>query len=835
MATPPRLSISAIHHDITFSKRDVYLWVRVPPNHYEFQNDIVRERFAENISLALANILNSEETELDCHLIVTSKAFDTVRWRHQFLQQSAHVNHTPYLDGFSAEMANQIWSYQFREKSVYLGVKLGWRTDFSPKKSIFKVPFLDEAINRLTGEVDEYLDPKELEFWEARARLVRYSLIESDIRAEMVRASELAYIIRKTFFPAMPNPSIEDLEIVESQTWGAGELQTLSDADVVNKPKWLEITQVINGKEHKGYRATLCFAKFPEVMRFPEKEPWIHSASLLGFPVDIYSRFSIIPSKKVRKQVTNKIKAFQDQATNMTSAGGQVSLEVQENYQLGEYLEYALSKDDTPWLYGRHRITVDASSEDELKERVQSVIDHYKSLGILVVWSTADQLSLMLESMPNDKIRLSSYYQRHELNIIGVGVPAGAGGAGDVVMQKPDGTTQGWLGPYLGYTTSRVVEPVFLSLHSALATNAPPALVITGSPGSGKSFTAFNLTYNMVVSGVKTVLIDPKMDSLMLTSLPGCEDSNLVDLNNGHDGMLDPFLMGETEGEKIDLVMDSIIMFIGGINSISTVAQAELSKAIKIVLRDRYPSMNKLTEILLASNNPDAAALGEKLSIIRKLPYARLCFANPGRGNEIETLTLKSQLTVITLFGLDIPTSDTPKDDYSTRNRLAISILFLLTSFTRSLMLSSARGKDFTPKAIVIDEAWAITSTAQGAKMVNEVARMGRSLNTAMVLVSQNAGDFLGENVTNSVSTKMAFKTTDENEINNVLKFFNLPMDRRNQDVIRNLKTGECLLKDASGRIARVAIDAWSADRKAAFETNPESKRLNEELKSLNA
>jgi hypothetical protein len=49
------------------------------------------------------------------------------------------------------------------------------------------------------------------------------------------------------------------------------------------------------------------------------------------------------------------------------------------------------------------------------------------------------------------------------------------------------------------------------------------------------------------------------------------------------------------------------------------------------------------------------------------------------------------------------------------------------------------------PKAIFLDEAWAITSTPEGAKLVPEVSRMGRSRNTALILVSQNAGDLLAE------------------------------------------------------------------------------------------
>lgn len=831
MSAAPKISITAIENDLTFSKKDVCLWVKLSDTHYEFKSNEDRERIVTDFTLAMANILNSEETELESHIIVTSKVFDENKWRNNFLNSVGKNNPTAYFPEYTAKMADHIAGYEFREKNVYLGVNLGSRILFNPKRRSLKIPFLDEIFNTLSGEVDEYISKDELAFWEDKARLVRHSLLNGELNANLVTSNEMVYSIRKNFFPSMSMPSTEDLGITGSQSWGAGELQTLTDADVENTPRWLKITQLIDGEEKTGYRATLCMAKFPEITLYPEKEPWIHSASLLGFPVDIYSRFSVVPSAKVKKQVGNKIKEIKDQAANMTSAGGQINLEVEENLRLGQHLDYALSKDDTPWLYGRHRVVVEASTVDELKERCQAVIEHYKSLGILVVWSTGDQLALLQESMPSDRVRLSSYYQRHELDIMGAGVPAGSGGAGDMVLREDNGEEKGWLSCYIGYTTSRIVEPVFLSMHSALARNRPPGLVITGAPGSGKSYTAFTLTYGMVLSGVRTIYIDPKVDALPLAALPGCEDTTIIDLQQSPDGLLDPFVLGETDGERIDLATNTIDMLVGGRSEISSTASSELSRAIKVVLKNRTPSLNQLVEILLSSRIPDANALGERLSLIKQMPYARLCFAERKRDSEAPTqgLNLNSRLTILTLLGLDMPNSTTPKEDYSHRNYLAVAILFLLTSFSRKLMINPNAKNKHEPKAIVIDEAWAITSTAQGSKMVLETARMGRSLNTAILLVSQNAGDFLGADVTNSVSTKMAFRSEDSKEISNVLQFFELPDNRGNREVISRLKTGECLLKDAERRIAKVRIDGWDAAQKLAFETNPVAKRRNEE------
>jgi hypothetical protein len=74
----------------------------------------------------------------------------------------------------------------------------------------------------------------------------------------------------------------------------------------------------------------------------------------------------------------------------------------------------------------------------------------------------------------------------------------------------------------------------------------------------------------------------------------------------------------------------------------------------------------------------------------------------------------------------------------------------------------------------------------------------------------------------------MAFRSNQPDEIENVLKFFNLEVNEPNSDVIRELRNGECIIQDSSLRISRVQIDGWSKDMSYAFETNPETRKNNE-------
>jgi hypothetical protein len=125
------------------------------------------------------------------------------------------------------------------------------------------------------------------------------------------------------------------------------------------------------------------------------------------------------------------------------------------------------------------------------------------------------------------------------------------------------------------------------------------------------------------------------------------------------------------------------------------------------------------------------------------------------------------------------------------------------------------------PKAIFLDEAWAITSTPEGAKLVPEVSRMGRSRNTALILVSQNAGDLLNEQVTNCISSVFAFRSSERVEVANVMALLGVENSPEHQAVLRGLGNGECVFRDLEGRAGRIGIDLISDEMRRWLDTNP--------------
>jgi hypothetical protein len=177
---------------------------------------------------------------------------------------------------------------------------------------------------------------------------------------------------------------------------------------------------------------------------------------------------------------------------------------------------------------------------------------------------------------------------------------------------------------------------------------------------------------------------------------------------------------------------------------------------------------------------------------------------------------------VFTLAGLTLPDASVRRDDFSYEQRLSVALLYLVSQFSRRLLNGMDRRM---PKAIFLDEAWAITSTPEGAKLVPEVSRMGRSRNTALILVSQNAGDLLSEQVTNCISSVFAFRSSERVEVANVMALLGVEPSADHQAVLRGLGNGECIFRDLEGRAGRIGIDLVTEEMRRWLDTNPTRSR----------
>lgn len=817
-----RLPVRYLDDMIVLSDTHAWTYLRIPLVPYEFLSHEIREDLCARIALALSQLITSNQEAVDVHLKVSHRPFDTELWHENLRNKTSAWRPAPVWESYLDRMASRVNSLEFSMKEVHIGVCLGPRSGKNAPsgKSIFgelvaPITNLTKKVEKTTKFEDDIVPQAEIEEWHKRASSVHRTMTQSSLRAVPASAEEVAWLIAKPFWPGMEQPRFAPLG---SKVWGLGELNRLAEGIVTNHHRYVEVQQPNEYGEvedQKGYMVTLAVSRFPDVLYFPDQEPWMHFAESLLLEADFSTRMSIVPSMKVAKDIGKKLADAKDQAQHIAETGASVPLKVREQLQVATTLEYQIDKDRMPWAYARHRIILTAKTPEEVMAKAKTAIEKYRELGMELAWPSGDQMALMLEAVPGDKVRSTAYYQRQELTVVAGGMAVASSDVGDRADLTKSSQT-GWLGPYLGWTNSRVLQPVFVSPHVAMAKNNPPGIAITGAPGGGKSFLAFTLAYQMAASGVWTIYLDPKADAKPMGSLPGLGKPQVFDLRDGNDGMLDPFSLGENRSEATLLALETLRLLLGG--SVSEEREEALLNAVEVVSQAPNPSLSAVVDNLLGNSaSPGARNLGAVLKTIRDLPFARLCFSATG-GVQLRP---EDGLTVVTLLGLDLPSASTNPDDYSYENRLAVSVMYLLTRYSRKLMLNMDKSH---PKAICIDEAWAITSTPQGAKLIPEIARMGRSHNTALVLVSQNASDLMAESVTNSISTKFAFRSSIPAEVEAVLELFGLPKDQGFQSYVRNLKNGQCLIQDVDGRVSPVQIDGWDRFLMEAFDTNPETR-----------
>jgi hypothetical protein len=792
-----RLGIRYFDDRILLTDTHAWAYYRVPSVSYEFTTNEERDALATNLTVALAAI---RMQDAEVHLRIVHRAYPAQEWA---MGLDATSDGGPGWRDYLEQSYQHVWAKDFWAKEIYLGVRLGQRGmraqlgggTLSQLVSLYRVtePRLglgDEAVS--TAEISKFTELSE--------RLGR-ALSVSAMAARHASAAELAWLIQHTLMGSSGEPAPSS---VKRRRWGAGEIETLFEGQVHNGRTMLRLEDMTG----ESYAAFLSFARFPDVMAFPDGEPWMHFADSLPFPVEITSRMKLIPPAKASKDVSRRLAHARDMDAHIREAGAEAPIALAEQIAAARMLEHGITKERLPFVYGWHRLIVRAPTKELCIRRVEAAVEHYRDIGIDIVNSTGDQFSLLCESLPGDRLRLMSYVQRQPLYTIAGGMPTATVELGD----HTEGDN-GWIGPYIGETLGRARSIVHFDPLLAAARNRPTAIAITGEPGGGKTTLALLLIYQLALRGATVAVIDPKGDAESLVEYLSKQGrtARVLPLGAAAPGLLDPFSFGVDLAEKRTMATETLRLLLP---RMSEERESAMIQAVGAVAGTDRPSLGKVVRYLEESEDPAWKNTGAVMRSISEMRLARLCFA-PSGGQQIDA---EGWTTVFTLAGLTLPDTTTNRDDYSYEQRLSVALLYLVSQFARKLLNGIDKS---VPKAIFLDEAWAITSTPEGAKLVPEVSRMGRSRNIALILVSQNAGDLLNEQVTNCLSGVFAFRSTERGEVANVMSLLGVAPSDEHKAVLRALGNGECIFRDLDDRAGRIGIDLVSEELRDWIDTNP--------------
>jgi hypothetical protein len=792
-----RLGVRYFDDRILLTDTHAWAYYRVPTHPYEFTTPADREALAASLTVALAAI---RMTDAEVHMRIAHRPYPAADWATKLDSTS---DGGPGWLGYLEEMYGHVWAKDFWTKEVYLGVRLGQR---GMRAQLSGGLLAQLAGSYRTGEQalglsDEAIPARDITRWTDQAERLGRALGASALAARHASSDDLCWLLRHALSgtASEPQPSA-----ARRRAWGAGEIEALLEGQVHNGRTMLRLEQ----PGGDSWTAFMSFARFPDVMYFPEGEPWLHYADALPFPVEASLRMKLIAPARASKDVSRRLAHARDMDAHIREAGAELPIALMEQIEAARMLEHGITKERLPFVYGWHRLAVTGPTKDICLRRAEAVVEHYRDIGIDVVNSTGDQFSLLCESLPGDRVRLNSYLQRQPLYTVAGGMPAATVDLGDQVTDEAS-----WVGPYIGETLGHARSVVHFDPLVAAARNRPTAVAITGEPGGGKTTLALLLILQLALRGVTVAVIDPKGDAESLAGWLSSRgrQARVVPLGSAAPGLLDPFSFGDDLAERRTMATETLRLLLP---RMSEERESAMIQAVGAIAAADQPSLGKVVLHLEHADEPASVNLGAVLRSMSEMRLARLCFA-PSGGQRIDA---QGWTTVFTLAGLTLPDFAVKRDDYSYEQRLSVALLYLVSQFARRLLNGMDRR---LPKAIFLDEAWAITSTPQGAKLIPEVSRMGRSRNTALIMVSQNAGDLLNEQVTNCISSVFAFRSSEQTEVANVLALLGLEKSDEHRAALRSLGNGECIFRDLDGRAGRIGVDLVSEDLRRCLDTNP--------------
>ncbi|KMY77358.1 ATP-binding protein [Leuconostoc mesenteroides] len=593
---------------------------------------------------------------------------------------------------------------------------------------------------------------------------------------------------------------------------------------------------------------THLVVNLPDKIQFLELLPELQS---FKFPLEVHIKINY-PQRDgwrgLRQQTKQSKGKYRDEMRDAYNTNEDSSKRSELNYKLAKDLVNVL--DDKNGFIGWSIILV-VRDEDlaELKKLVSKVKTRLNTFDrdIEVYQPTFQQEQLLYQTLPAVALGVFKHWQQFTT------IPA--------LAELMFGTTQA-LGANTGFYVGRVLNlQKYRGVDSAVASSRlllllnlvvsnkgikgaktdSPHVALSGDTGQGKSFLFKILLLHMAMFNTKILYIDPKQEvrRWFMRALEKEKNSyfqkliksfHFVTLNandKANLGILDPMLTLNTQSSEDDIpdVMTLIKEMLTQVRSVSDsiLIETALNKAIKSVCSRRIQGEKVGTLTVfdeLAKGSDDEKQLAEFYRSIVPETMLKLAFSD----GTTDSLQFNDKRTILEVTGLQLPKANQDSRTYSETQKYSIALMLALGKYLEKF--GRANPDEFTLE--MIDEAWIFNTSQAGKNVFDSIKRLGRSENNALFYATQRVNDSSGEDSIGQFGQLFAFDSVDDRP--NILRQFNLPVNKANLRLLEDLQKGQCLFRDIYGRVGKVVIhslfDEWTTALKTV-NTN-ESARLEE-------
>ncbi|MFC4767170.1 ATP-binding protein [Effusibacillus consociatus] len=648
------------------------------------------------------------------------------------------------------------------------------------------------------------------------AEQLQFGQIAELLQGERCRPQEIEWLIRRGFFRGTvqePPPIIGEQPI--------GRIVIRGDRVLV-RPKTSLLTS-LQGElfaeekmktwivRHDDEGRVESYQAFFHVVDVPEEVPvagseWLYLLEDLPFPTEVSLRFRVESPHEAAQGLQRNRKALRDQRREYREAAEEAPISLEWAGKRGRVLENKLQK-GMPLIHVDAWINVAGSNREEVEARATTLSQLYSNRQIRVVRAPGDQAKGFLQFVPG--IAMLKDTIPMDPNYLAAAMLHGSREIGDP------------LGDYIGRTRQGI--PVLLDLRRPMSQelNRSGAIVIVGTLGSGKSVLKKTLYYQAFNQEAIVFAIDPKGEDHCFAQLPEFQrEMAVLNFAPHSPTRLNPFRLSESEERCHSIALDFLSLLLEGTKNDERADV--ILEAVERVFSQPKRDMFQLIRILqeLAEELPVEAMAAEarrcatRLQTYAKSPYGKFVFSKDGEG--ITDLT-GVRFVVVSLSGLPLPKR--VGTNLTFNERFGLGLMYLVASLGREFMFHSPT---HVLKIFGIDEAWMLKAFPEGALLIDEIIRMGRSFDIVPMIVTQNPSDVSDEEIRNNLGSIFCFRTEDPRAVRDNLVL--LGLDRDDEDMrqsFRDLRSGECYMRDIEGRIGWVRIEPLPSDLLELFNTSP--------------
>jgi len=565
----------------------------------------------------------------------------------------------------------------------------------------------------------------------------------------------------------------------------------------------LNYVAVSDGSGKKHYQAFVFFVDFPK--RMPEWGTDVFNPDPLGFPFDVVIHFTILPPHVAAKRVDLKQRLLQAQVDEAYKAGEGVGVYEELGLRDGRSLQAKIEA-GKPLASASVCLAVSSFDLGEASSRASQLCEHFLQMNFRAVRPSAKQLDALFSFLPGAP----------------PAAPAVECDPGYIASLGPHfafelGDARGF---FLGWSGQ---SPVFwFPGRPAEELNKTNAVLISGSLGGGKSYLSKLLAYFTLLSGGYVLAVDPKDEYGSFGKLFG-SGVRTVDLSPRGGVALNPFTLSQDEARAKGIAMDYLTLALNAAGN--EPRRLALAQALERLF-NLFPVAERHLEnfgkmlVVVAKESPHSAVreeAGQSVFILRSLresDIGRMVFGrSQGRIFGEET-----RMVVLNIKEIPRPRPGVPPERFTESERQGLAVIYLIAAVAREAAFGLPRS---VLKMLVFDEAWVLASVSEGERLLDEVIRIGRTFNLIPVLITQNITDLDIPTVVNNVSQVFCFRALSSAEAEANLRILGADSEAVKPETFAGLRPGQCLFRDAEGRIGWLQVEVQPPYLGELFDTRP--------------